>query len=214
MFNRGGKEMKLDIVHDLQSVYRKLVDSTSRPGLISDLGKEAALLDGENETGCSHSLLLLALTLLDQEVTFKVFSANAEAAEKEINQVTFAKTAEADQADYLFILHDAGKGSLEDAIQRANPGTFLNPHKSAVIIAETGAIREGGHLILKGPGIQTSTAVNVDMDGNWIRRREEKNKEYPVGVDFIFVDQDNQLLSLPRTTQVTEKRVVMNEWVM
>ena len=44
MFNEEEKILTLDIVHDLQSVYRKLVDSTSRPGLISDLRKEAALV--------------------------------------------------------------------------------------------------------------------------------------------------------------------------
>lgn len=206
--------MKLDVVHDLQSVYRKLVDSTSRPGLISDLGKEAAILDGENAAGCSSSILLLALTLLDPEVTFKVYGSKAEAVEKEINQLTFAKAVQAGQADYLFLLKDAGAGSLEHAIEIANPGTFINPHKSAVIIAETGAVTVGNDLLLKGPGIQTSTGISIDLTGNWIERRSEKNKEYPTGVDLIFVDRYHQLLSLPRTTQITESREVEKEWVM
>ena len=50
-----------------------MVDSTSRPGLISDLRKEAALVEEEDKKGCSESLLLLALTLFDQEVSFKGF---------------------------------------------------------------------------------------------------------------------------------------------
>ncbi|WP_436371967.1 phosphonate C-P lyase system protein PhnH [Cytobacillus sp. BC1816] len=206
--------MKLDVVHDLQSVYRKLVDSTSRPGLISDLGKEAALLDGGNAAGCSRSLLLLALTLLDPEVTFKVYGSEAEAVEAEINQLTFAKAVQADQADYLFLLKDAGAGYLEHAIENANPGTFANPHKSAVIIAETGAITEGDNLLLSGPGIQTKTGINVELAGDWIEKRNEKNREYPTGVDLVFVDRNHQLLSLPRTTQITESREVEKEWVM
>ncbi|KON87867.1 phosphonate metabolism protein PhnH [Sporosarcina globispora] len=206
--------MKLDIVHDLQSVYRKLVDSTSRPGLISDLGKEAALLDGKNAAGCSNSMLLLALTLLDPEVTFKVYGSDAEAAEKEINQLTFAKAVQADQADYLFILEDAGAGTLDEAIENANPGTFVNPHKSALIIAETGAISAGECLLLKGPGIQTSTGIKMDLIGNWIERRKEKNREYPTGVDLVFVDRNHQLLSLPRTTQIALNREEEREWVM
>ncbi|UOE53689.1 phosphonate C-P lyase system protein PhnH [Bacillus sp. CMF12] len=206
--------MKLDVVHDLQAVYRKLVDSTSRPGLISDLGKEAAMLDGEKTAGCSSSILLLALTLLDPEVTFKVYGSDAAAVENEINQLTFAKAVQADQADYLFLLKDAGEGSLEDAIENANPGTFANPHKSTVIIAETGAITAGDDLLLKGPGIQTSTGISIDLTGNWIERRSEKNKEYPTGVDLVFVDRNHQLLSLPRTTQITESREVEKEWVM
>ncbi|WP_264737827.1 phosphonate C-P lyase system protein PhnH [Cytobacillus firmus] len=206
--------MKLDVVHDLQAVYRKLVDSTSRPGLISDLGKEAALLDGEKTAACSSSILLLALTLLDPVVTFKVYGSEAEAVEKEINQLTFAKAVQADQADYLILLQDAGAGSMEDAIENANPGTFVNPHKSATIIAETGAITAGDNLLLKGPGIQTSTGISIDLTGNWIERRSEKNKEFPTGVDLVFVDRNHQLLSLPRTTQITESREVEKEWVM
>ncbi|MBG9655304.1 phosphonate C-P lyase system protein PhnH [Cytobacillus firmus] len=206
--------MKFDVVHDLQSVYRKLVDSTSRPGLLSDLGKEAAMLEGENAAGCSSPILLLALTLLDPEVTFKVYGSEAKAVEKEINQLTFAKSVQADQADYLFLLKDAGAVSLEHAIEIANPGTFINPHKSAVIIAETGAITEGDNLLLSGPGIQTSTGISIDMTGNWIEKRNEKNKEYPIGIDLVFVDRNHQLLSLPRTTQITESREVEKEWVM
>jgi alpha-D-ribose 1-methylphosphonate 5-triphosphate synthase subunit PhnH len=206
--------LKFDVVHDLQSVYRKLVDSTSRPGLLSDLGKEAAMLDGENAAGCSSPILLLALTLLDPEVTFKVYGSDAAAVENEINQLTFAKAVQADQADYLFIMKNASAGSLEDAIENANPGTFVNPHKSAVIIAETGAITAGEDLILKGPGIQTSKGISIDLTGNWIERRSEKNKEYPTGVDLIFVDRNHQLLSLPRTTQITISREVEKQWVM
>ncbi|MBX9976217.1 phosphonate C-P lyase system protein PhnH [Cytobacillus firmus] len=206
--------MKLDVVHDLQAVYRKLVDSSSRPGLISDLGKEAALLDEEKTAGCSSSILLLALTLLDPEVTFKVYGSDAEAVEKEINQLTFAKAVQADQADFLFLLKDAGTGSLEDAIENANPGTFVNPHKSATIIAETGVITEGDKLLLSGPGIQTGKGINVELAGNWVEKRNEKNKEYPTGVDLVFVDRNHQLLSLPRTTQITESREVEKEWVM
>lgn len=206
--------MKFDVVHDLQSVYRKLVDSTSRPGLLSDLGKEAAMLEGENIAGCSSSILLLALTLLDPEVTFKVYGSDAAAVENEINQLTFAKAVQADQADYLFLMKDAGAGSLEHAIEMANPGTFINPHKSAVIIAETGAITEGDNLLLSGPGIQTSTGINIELAGNWIEKRNEKNKEYPTGIDLVFVDRNHQLFSLPRTTQITESREVEKEWVM
>ncbi|WP_346769921.1 phosphonate C-P lyase system protein PhnH [Cytobacillus firmus] len=206
--------LKLDIVHDLQAVYRKLVDSSSRPGLILDLGKEAAMLDEENAAGCSSSILLLALTLLDPEVTFKVYGSEAAAVENELNQLTFAKAVQADQADYLFLLKDAGAGSLEDAIEMANPGTFINPHKSATIIAETGMITEGNKLLLSGPGIQTSTGISIDLPGNWIERRSEKNKEYPTGVDLVFVDRNHQLLSLPRTTQITVCREVEEQWVM
>ncbi|MEH7179205.1 phosphonate C-P lyase system protein PhnH [Neobacillus vireti] len=205
--------MKLDIVHDLQSVYRKMVDSTSRPGLISDLRKEAALVEEEDIKGSSASVLLLALTLFDQEVSFKVFSTQEDTASKTINQLTYAKPAETKNADYLLILQDAEKGSLEEAIINAKSGTLKNPHISATIIVEVDSVTSGEALLLKGPGIQKHESVYLDIKENWVESRQEKNKEYPLGIDLIFVDQNHQLLSLPRTTQITGNRVMV-EWDM
>lgn len=79
--------MKLDMVHDIQTVYRKLVDAMARPGQLADLSKEAALIE-ENE---ARPFLLLAFTLFDQEVTFKVFSKREAAISKLIHQYTNAR---------------------------------------------------------------------------------------------------------------------------
>lgn len=200
--------MELDFVHDLQSVYRKIVDSTSRPGHISDLRKEAALVEEEDQKGFRASLQLLALTLLDQEVSFKVFSTQADTVNQTINQLTYAKPTETHHADYLFILQDAEKGCFEEAIMNAKPGTLKNPHASATIIVEVESVTTGEALLLKGPGIHTTELVHLDINGNWLESRQEKNKEYPLGIDLIFIDQNHQLLSLPRTTQITRNRVM------
>jgi alpha-D-ribose 1-methylphosphonate 5-triphosphate synthase subunit PhnH len=213
MFNREEKSLKLDIVHDLQSVYRKMVDSTSRPGLISDLSKEATLVEVEDQKDCSASLLLLALTLLDQEVTFKVFSAQAEAVSKTINQFTYSKPTTTEQADYLLILKDAEKGSLEEAIRKAKSGSLKNPHDSALLIVETNSVTNGQIHLLKGPGIQTTESAYLDIQEEWVHCRQNKNKEYPLGIDMMLIDQHHQLLSLPRTTQITRNRVSV-EWDM
>jgi alpha-D-ribose 1-methylphosphonate 5-triphosphate synthase subunit PhnH len=212
MFNEEEKILKLDIVHDLQSVYRKMVDSMSRPGLISDLTREAVLVEEEDIKGCSASLLLLALTLFDQEVSFKVFSPQADTVSKTINQLTYAKPTEARKADFLLILQNAEKGSLEEAIINAKPGTLKNPHTSAIIIVEVVSVTSGEALLLKGPGIHTTELVHLAINENWMESRQEKNKEYPLGIDLIFIDQNHQLLSLPRTTQITRNRVI--EWDM
>jgi alpha-D-ribose 1-methylphosphonate 5-triphosphate synthase subunit PhnH len=208
MFNEEEKILTLDIVHDLQSVYRKLVDSTSRPGLISDLRKEAALVEEEDQKGCSASVLLIALTLFDQEVSFKVFSPKADTVTQTINQLTYAKPTEAKKADFLLILHDAEKGCFEEAIINAKAGTLKNPHSSAFIIVEVESVTSGEALLLKGPGIHTTELVHLDIIENWVESRLEKNKEYPLGIDLIFIDQHHQLLALPRTTQITRNRVM------
>jgi alpha-D-ribose 1-methylphosphonate 5-triphosphate synthase subunit PhnH len=208
MFNEEERTLTLDIVHDLQSVYRKLVDSTSRPGLISDLRKEAVLVEEEDIKGCSASLLLVALTLFDQEVSFKVFSPQADSVSKTINQLTYAKPTEAKKADFLLILQDAEKGCFEEAIINAKAGTLKNPHSSAFIIVEVESVTSGDALLLKGPGIHTTELVHLDVNENWVESRQEKNKEYPLGIDLIFIDQHHQLIALPRTTQITRNRVM------
>lgn len=200
--------MKLDVVHDLQSVYRKVVNATSRPGTISNLRNEAKLV-GKEHKPCSASLLLLALTLLDQEVSFKVYSDNADNDSRTINQLTYAKGVEVNEADFIFVFRDAQDGSLQEAIEQGKQGTLINPHKSATIIAEADIVTKGEGLLLTGPGIQKTQSVSVDLPGNWIQSRGQKNKEYPLGIDLMIIDKDHQLLSLPRTTQIIENRVVV-----
>ncbi|MEH7386376.1 phosphonate C-P lyase system protein PhnH [Bacillus sp. JJ1521] len=201
--------MKLDIVHDLQAVYRKMIDSTSRPGLISNLKREAELLEADIQTECTASLIVAALTLLDQEVTFNVVSENEETISAIINQFTYAKPANIDQADYIFVLKDAKASSLKDVLEKAKPGTLKNPQHSATIFVEAEKVMLGGSILLTGPGIQSTVSVEIDTQDDWIKCSQEKNKEYPLGVDLMFIDKEHQLLSLPRTTQITENRVII-----
>ncbi|KKK36573.1 phosphonate metabolism protein PhnH [Mesobacillus campisalis] len=198
--------MKLDAVHYLQAVYRKMVDSASRPGHISDLRKEAGLAG--TITGCSPSLLVMALTLLDQEVTFSVISNQADKVSKLINQLTYAKQTETAYADYIFILGDASRGALAEAIEKAKPGTLKNPHGSGTIIAEVDSVISGDPLFLTGPGIEETETVFMNVRDSWVEARRDKNREFPLGVDLMFIDQHHQLLYLPRTTQITESQVV------
>ncbi|WP_121614451.1 phosphonate C-P lyase system protein PhnH [Mesobacillus foraminis] len=200
--------MKLDVVHDLQSVYRKVVNATSRPGTISDLSHEALSVE-KVPVQCAASIWVLALTLLDQEVTFKVYSTQAEKASRAINQLTYAKPVEVNEADFIFVLPDAEEGSLEEAIESGKHGTLMNPHNSATIIVEAENVNEGVELLLTGPGIQTSTSVKVCLTGDWIASRNQKNREYPLGIDLMIIDKEHQLLSLPRTTQIIENKVVV-----
>ncbi|MBT2758015.1 phosphonate C-P lyase system protein PhnH [Mesobacillus foraminis] len=200
--------MKLDVVHDLQSVYRKVVNATSRPGTISNLSNEALYVD-KGRFPCTAATLLLALTLLDQEVTFKVYSAEADKTSREINQLTNSKAVKVNEADFIFVLQDAKEGSLEEAIELGKHGALMNPHKSATIIVEADCINKGEDLLLTGPGIEMSEPVSVCLSGNWIESRKQRNREYPLGIDLMIVDKDHQLLALPRTTQIIENRVVV-----
>lgn len=194
--------MELDMVHDIQAAYRKVVDSMSRPGLIGNISEQAGRLD--IKTGCFNATAILALMLLDAEVTFKVYSEWETEVSKLFKQLTYAKRAETENADFIFVLHDAGPKDLEAALQAASSGDLVDPQQAATVIAEADELREGGGLRLAGPGIETENRVGIHpvFETDWIALREKKNCEYPLGVDLIFTDWDDNLLCLPRTTQI------------
>lgn len=195
--------MKLDLVHDIQTAYRKVVDAMSRPGQLADLTDEAGKAD--RDTGCYSSTLVIARMLLDTEVSFKVLSADEERVTNVFNQLTYAKAVTAEQADYIFVLHNATPEQLLRAFESAKIGELTDPHHSATIIVETASLSEGDVLTLAGPGIRHSATAKMTASMDWVDVREEKNAEFPLGIDLIFVDNDHRLLGLPRTTKVSKE---------
>lgn len=192
--------MRLDVVHDIQTAYRKVMNSLARPGLISNLGDEAEKVSTNDLFFPSTEIL--ALMLLDAEVTFKVFSQKESDAARLMNQLTYAKAAPAEKADYIFVLHDCGQEQLAAALRFAKTGSLINPHEAAALIIETESVSLRKNLVLTGPGIETERTAGVSEADTWIAIREEKNKEYPLGIDMIFIDSAHSILGLPRTTQI------------
>ncbi|MFF2458490.1 phosphonate C-P lyase system protein PhnH [Peribacillus simplex] len=194
--------MNLDVVHDIQTVYRKLVTATSRPGTLVVFEREAKTLDVQME--CLSSTILLALTVLDPEVTFKVIAKEGEAVSRMINQLTYSKPVDLPEADFIFILHDASEEQMKEAINKAKVGNLLNPHESAMIILEVPDVTKGDSMILSGPGIQEESFISLPNVSAWLGVRNEKNIEFPLGIDMYFVDRQDRLIALPRTTEIKE----------
>lgn len=194
--------MNLDVVHDIQTVYRKLVTATSRPGISVVLEREAKTLDVQME--CLSSTILLALTVLDHEVTFNVIAKEEEEVSRMINQLTYSKPVDLPEADFIFILQDASEEQMKEALTKAKVGDLFNPHESAMIILEVPDVTKGDSMILSGPGIQDESFISLPNVSAWIGVRNEKNIEFPLGIDMYFVDQQDRLIALPRTTQIRE----------
>ncbi|HBW34700.1 phosphonate C-P lyase system protein PhnH [Desulfosporosinus sp. BICA1-9] len=195
--------MNLDLVHDIQAAYRKTLDSMSRPGLIKNIRHQADKV--QMESGCFDSTLVLVLMLLDTEVKFKVYSEREAEMAKLINQLTYAKATEVESADYILVLKDAKAEDLAVALRRAYPGDLLNPHKAATMIIEADSVSNERNLSLTGPGIETECYIDVKTSDGWVDLRAEKNSEYPMGIDLIFTDREDNIVCLPRTTQITEQ---------
>ena len=192
--------MSLDLVHDIQGVYRKVLNSMARPGAIESIIEETNKVDINID--CYKSTFLMMLMLLDGEVSFNVISNKSMDITSLVSQITYSKVKPIEEADYIFIMNDAISASLEEGFKRAKIGSLINPNKSATIIAELDDIGSGKELILKGPGIKEESKVSVKGNLAWVDVRAERNEEYPLGVDSIFVDDNGNLICLPRTTQI------------
>lgn len=195
--------MQLDLVHDMQCAYRKVLDSMSRPGLISDLSREAEKID--LETGCFKATLALLLVFMDVQTSFKAFGGRAEEFTSQINRLTYARSSGLENADFVIILNDAGTDELEIAMGAIRAGSLLKPHTGATLIMEASSISNEPCLILTGPGIAVAQYARIDRTGEWVEARTARNAEYPIGIDMIFVDRNNRLMCLPRTTQINRR---------
>lgn len=192
--------MTLDRVHDLQSAFRKLVSAHARPGTIVDLGPETRKIG--DETGLPPEFLLLALTLLDGETTFAVRSAGYENRERAISRLTSAPRGSLESA--AFVLVPDADTDANPVFDACSPGTLLDPHLGATVIIGAREISPTRALVLTGPGIRDSAGCAIVRDGAWLPGRNRKNREYPLGVDVIFVTAEGKAVAFPRTTVITE----------
>ena len=96
--------MKLDSVHDIQGVYRKVLNSMARPGTVMSLKDESSKVEKFIE--CYNSTFLIMMMLLDGEVSFNVISKNDIDVSRTMSQMTYAKIKPVEEADYIFVLDD------------------------------------------------------------------------------------------------------------
>jgi alpha-D-ribose 1-methylphosphonate 5-triphosphate synthase subunit PhnH len=197
-----------DLVHDTTSVYRTLLDAMARPGTVGQLSVFADGLslpdDGERVA------LALALTLLDQRTRFTLRMKEGARLAEAIRRQTFAREAHPGEADYVFVDGDLDDEALYDLLQQTNVGTLLQPENGATVIVRAARIgvcaaTDKDALLLSGPGIRGRIACAIEgLSRSWVRERERKNAEYPLGIDLIVYDGDGNMVAIPRTTQLKE----------
>lgn len=201
--------MKLNMVHDIQSVYRKVLNAMAKPGVIENLQKEADKVD--IDINCYKSTFLIMMMLLDREVSFNVVSEMSIDVSSLISQITYAKVKPLEEADYIFVLDDFCDEYLDIVIRKAKIGDLVDPNNSATIIAEFKCLDNGNNeaniLNFKGPGIKNLNEVKISGETKWIKERSLKNEEYPLGIDLIYVDEKNNVICIPRTTSINESEV-------
>lgn len=179
---------RFDEVHDSQQMFRLLLKAMANPLQKVSIKPYADKLFGEDK-----AFLAIAFTLLDNEELFYTFQNDT--LDSNIQSLTLAQKADCAEADFIFV---ANKDDLLYAIQNAKCGTLADPHKSAAIFVKISSKAEMA-LTMRGPGIAGSISLSTDslvLDA--IAQRDNMAFEYPQGIDFIFIDEQDNLFAVPR----------------
>jgi len=191
------------LVHDTQTVFRALLDATANPGREQEAKAQVARLKGAS----NGMELAIALTLLDNEVTF--FERDG-ALSEEIAFLTRARPEPLHWADLVFV----GEGEDPDAVlPYVKSGTLERPDDSATVFVRVDENGESLCAALTGPGIPPESD-SFDLPAaatRWLRARQALAIEYPRGVDLVFFTAEGRFLALPRLTQIREGET---SWLM
>ncbi|MGL5191382.1 MAG: phosphonate C-P lyase system protein PhnH [Cetobacterium sp.] len=194
---------KFDFVHDVQRIYRKLLDCTAKAGGINNIKNEIDRL--EVHSTLSKELMAIAYTLLNIESRFYIED------KKESEYVrlhTFASEEKIELSEFVFLDSNIlNEEKVIKILEKMSIGTLEDPHEGATLILKVPKISEEGLLELRGPGIKHNKVLEVEGLGReFFEKRAEINSEFPLGVDILFLDEFGNMCSLPRTTKVEVKK--------
>jgi alpha-D-ribose 1-methylphosphonate 5-triphosphate synthase subunit PhnH len=193
------REVSFDEVFDAQEQFRIIMEAMARPGKINTLPE----LDVVPPAGLTKASALVALGLLNADVTFACSEVNAEKIQSYININSAAQLNTQEAADYIFL---TGQEDVS-LVEKVKVGTLSYPEQSATLIFSVKQIGENKtegalKIILSGPGIKNTTTVFVvGINADVLNQIRIINQEFPLGVDLIVTDVNNQLFCIPRSNQ-------------
>jgi len=186
--------MTFDAVHDSQAVHRALVRAFSFPGVPVSLGGPASRWTDPRVAG---ALGAVALTLLDPETTFSHPDPGV------LTELTGARRRDADQAAFV-LLPGWDEAAWTQAFHQARVGTLLDPHTGATVIGFADEGTPGSRWTASGPGIEHP--LDLTLPGRaWVEARNQACREFPLGVDVLWV-RGTSVVALPRTTRLSAEK--------
>lgn len=201
-------ELNYDSVFDAQEHFRLLLDSMSRPGKINSLPVMEILPPHEFQQAAA----LTAFSLLNNDVTFYVAGDNREDITGYLLVNTGAQSAEIAVAEYIFL----PVGYYNEELYNVRVGTPVYPEDSATIIAQVEFIgelpqKDSLEVALKGPGVNGEAKIYLGgINTDLLDFVKTQNSEYPLGIDLIVTDRENNLIAIPRSNNFTYTPAVIN----
>lgn len=194
-------ELHYDTVFDAQQHFRLLLDSMARPGKINTF----PAMEIMPPVGLNQVSALTGFALLNADTTYYIAGYNSADIAQYLLVNTASQQAGIDTAEYIFLPenHD-GRG-----LEKARVGTPVYPEDNATLIAAAEQISEqaiegGLSITLKGPGVNGEAQVFINgINPALFDYLKEQNVEYPLGIDLIITDRQNNLLCIPRSNAFT-----------
>lgn len=194
--------MTFDPVHDLQAAFRGLLEAFSFPGRLVDLADLAGRMAGRvSDPSVNPTLALGAAALLDQDAPYAVAGSPGLAAFLH----EWCAAAPAAPADARYLVCEAGTSGtpLAGWLAEASVGTLTDPHAGATVLVGVDDLDRGTAWTLSGPGLRAATVCVLPEGDAWVAARNDRTREFPLGIDLAFFDRRGRVLALPRTTRLT-----------
>lgn len=141
----------------------------------------------------NSSMLAISSLLLYSEVSY--FYDGKEDMEI-IKSITNAKRVDPKEADYIFC--DEVK---LDLLEAGKIGTFKDPDFSCTVVFKCHSF-DGIKVRLSGVGIEKEKYVTLPVTGEFIDIFRSKNRDFPLGLEVFFLNDNNEVMALSRTTKV------------
>jgi alpha-D-ribose 1-methylphosphonate 5-triphosphate synthase subunit PhnH len=186
------KKHSFDYTLDSQGVFRVLLDALANPGALYSIAEQAARFAGNG------AWLAAAATLLDNEVTQYWNGAPDDGAE--IGYITGSAPADIQSADFILLPAPVDPSALLPLVKT---GTHTAPHTSGTVIAGSSGAT-GDECELSGPGVppEGRRAALTGYERKWVQARDALEREYPLGIELIFLRADNDITAITRKAAV------------
>lgn len=173
--------------------FRTILSAMSHPGKVFRLPE----FDRE-ET----AVVELLRCLFDNEVGVAVIGDPA--LESELRRHTGCRLVSCAEADFIVI--DTGADC--SALTGCKVGTLEYPDGGATIIYLVDGLSQGdGGIVLSGPGVNGSIALRISgLAPGELSRLQERNKEFPLGVDAMFFvrRRNGRIACIPRSATIKD----------
>lgn len=136
--------------------------------------------------------------LMDNEASLAVIDdAELEAA---LFRHTGSRIVPFEHADFIVACNGATFGNLI----HFKRGSLEYPHTGATLLYLVEELSDAGNdIVVTGPGVKGTASLRITgiHPGEW-RLLKEVNREFPLGVDAVFLDRSGRIACIPRSSQI------------